>query len=190
MIDCCYRLAAPDQRGKWTMDSVFMERVRDRAASSGLGLRSIARAMRLEGWPRKQCLRRASLTQDPHGASGLFSRDMGSATSQIRPSTGSTSRSRGAPSARALQTDCPLRERGRREGRVSADTRGPRAAKSTRQNHRFSQIPAFPAQWCYGCFVLSPVRRACWPPYRDNAACARCARHQRRDATTTRLDRP
>ena len=34
--------------------------------------------------------------------------------------------------------------------------------KSTRQNHRFSRIrPAFPAQWCYGLYVLSPVTRLC-----------------------------
>jgi hypothetical protein len=25
-------------------------------------------------------------------------------------------------------------------------------------------IPAFPAQWCYGLYVISLVRRACWPP--------------------------
>jgi hypothetical protein len=31
--------------------------------------------------------------------------------------------------------------------------------KSTRQNHSFSLIrPAFPAQWCYGLYVFSPVR--------------------------------
>jgi hypothetical protein len=24
--------------------------------------------------------------------------------------------------------------------------------------------PAFPARWCYGLYVLSPARRACWPP--------------------------
>jgi hypothetical protein len=24
--------------------------------------------------------------------------------------------------------------------------------------------PAFPARWVYGCFVISLVRRACWPP--------------------------
>src|ERR1700758_5014176 len=50
-----------------------------------------------------------------------------------------TSRSRGAwrPS---FSIDSPLIEnRGRREGRVSADTHGPRATKSTRQNHRFSR---------------------------------------------------
>jgi hypothetical protein len=31
--------------------------------------------------------------------------------------------------------------------------------KSTRQNHRYEpEQPAFPAQWCYGLYVLSPVR--------------------------------
>jgi hypothetical protein len=31
--------------------------------------------------------------------------------------------------------------------------------ESTRQNHRFSLIrPAFPAQWFYGLYVVSPVR--------------------------------
>jgi len=34
--------------------------------------------------------------------------------------------------------------------------------KSTRQNHRFSRIrPAFPARWCYGLYVISPVTRLC-----------------------------
>jgi hypothetical protein len=31
--------------------------------------------------------------------------------------------------------------------------------KSTRQNHRLSRNhPAFPAQWFYGLYVISPVR--------------------------------
>ncbi len=34
--------------------------------------------------------------------------------------------------------------------------------KSTRQNHRLSRNrPAFPAQWFYGLYVLSPVTRLC-----------------------------
>jgi hypothetical protein len=34
--------------------------------------------------------------------------------------------------------------------------------KSTRQNHRFSRNhPAFPAQWFYGLYVISPVTRLC-----------------------------
>ena len=37
--------------------------------------------------------------------------------------------------------------------------------KSTRQNHRFSRNrPAFPAQWFYGLYVVSPVNRAFLPP--------------------------
>jgi hypothetical protein len=49
--------------------------------------------------------------------------------------------------------------RGRREGRVSADTHGPRATKSTRQNHRFSRTTGLPcAMVLTVSFVLSPVR--------------------------------
>src|ERR1700742_2701884 len=34
--------------------------------------------------------------------------------------------------------------------------------KSTRQNHRLSRNrPAFPAQWFYGLYVISPVTRLC-----------------------------
>src|SRR5262249_47853688 len=34
--------------------------------------------------------------------------------------------------------------------------------KSTRQNHRFSlRRPAFPAQWFYGLYVISPVTGLC-----------------------------
>src|SRR5262249_28194499 len=34
--------------------------------------------------------------------------------------------------------------------------------KSTRQNHRYEpEQPAFPAQWCYGLYVLSPVTGLC-----------------------------
>ena len=49
--------------------------------------------------------------------------------------------------------------RGRREGRVSADTHGPRAAKKHAAEPQVQPgQPAFPAQWCYGLYVLSPVR--------------------------------
>jgi len=56
-----------------------------------------------------------------------------------------------------------LLERGRRESRVSTDTRGPRAAKSTRQNHRLSQHPAFPAQWFERLLRALPGDRLCCP---------------------------
>jgi len=54
---------------------------------------------------------------------------------------------------------------------------GPPAAKNAGgRYHRFSRdIPAFPARWVYDLYALSPVRRAFWPPYRDNAL-ARVAR--------------
>jgi hypothetical protein len=52
-----------------------------------------------------------------------------------------------------------LESRGRREGRVLAAPMVRAQKKSTRQNHRYEpEQPAFPAQWCYGLYVLSPVR--------------------------------
>jgi hypothetical protein len=47
--------------------------------------------------------------------------------------------------------------------------------KSTRQNHRLSRDnPAFPAQWCYGLYVLSPGT-GFLAPVCDNARSAHCA---------------
>jgi hypothetical protein len=60
--------------------------------------------------------------------------------------------------------DRPLRERrGRRECRELA---APMAAckKHAVVTTGSAETPAFPARWCYGCFAISPVRRACWPP--------------------------
>jgi hypothetical protein len=48
-----------------------------------------------------------------------------------------------------------LKSRGRREGRVSADTHGPRAARKHAAEPQVQPIPAFPAQWFYGLYVLS-----------------------------------
>jgi hypothetical protein len=62
----------------------------------------------------------------------------------------------------------PLEDRGRREDRVSTDTRGPRAAKSTRQNRRLSQIRPSLHNGLNGCFVLSPGI-GFLAPGRDNA---------------------
>jgi hypothetical protein len=55
-------------------------------------------------------------------------------------------------------SNVPLRRK-RAQGRPGAHrTHGPRATKSTRQNHRYRRDhPAFPAQWFYGLYVLSPV---------------------------------
>ena len=51
----------------------------------------------------------------------------------------------------------PSGKRGRREDRAPAGAHGPRATKSTRQNHRLSRDhPAFPARWCYDLYAISP----------------------------------
>jgi hypothetical protein len=51
----------------------------------------------------------------------------------------------------------PSSDRGCREDRALAGARGPRAAKSTRQNHRLSrEHPAFPARLVYGLYAISP----------------------------------
>jgi hypothetical protein len=71
------------------------------------------------------------------------------------------------PSSRPsfARTD-PLKSRGRREGRVSTDTRGPRADKNARgRNHRLSRKhPAFPARWFDGLLRALPGDRALLPP--------------------------
>jgi len=56
-----------------------------------------------------------------------------------------------------------LRElRGRREDRVPFAPMVRVQKKSTRQNHRYEpEQPAFPAQWFYGLYVISPVTRLC-----------------------------
>ena len=54
----------------------------------------------------------------------------------------------------------PSEIRGRREDRVAACTRGPRAkncAKSALTTGTGGYTPAFPARWFYGLYVVSPV---------------------------------
>jgi hypothetical protein len=63
----------------------------------------------------------------------------------------------------------PSRNGGRREGRALAAPAGWCAAvvrnrAHTRSPQVWPERPAFPARWCYGLYVLSPARRACWPP--------------------------
>ncbi len=60
----------------------------------------------------------------------------------------------------------PLFRRGRRESRAPAAPVASCAKESTRvRNYRFSQdIPAFPAQWCYGLFRALPGERPLLPP--------------------------
>ena len=68
--------------------------------------------------------------------------------------------------ARALLVVSPSQERGRREDRAPAGTRGPCARTCTRLDHRLNRdSPAFPARMVLtGSFVISPVRRAQLPP--------------------------
>jgi hypothetical protein len=60
----------------------------------------------------------------------------------------------------------PSKDRGSREGRVSTDTRGPRADKNARgRNHRLSrEHPAFPARWFDGLLRALLGDRALLPP--------------------------
>jgi hypothetical protein len=58
---------------------------------------------------------------------------------------------------RALHRNCPSGNRGRREGRVPAAPAAPVHQKARGRNHRWRRShPAFPAQWCYGLYALSP----------------------------------
>ena len=90
----------------------------------------------------------------------------------------------------------PLNRRGRRESRaltapvdpVRWSTRASRVPKHTGKDYRYSRdSPAFPTQWLYGLYVLSPV---------SGVFCHRCQtrtggpdRRHGRGARTTRLCR-
>src|SRR5262249_36981835 len=50
-----------------------------------------------------------------------------------------------------------IASRGRREGRVPTCTHGPRAKKNAAEPQVQADQPAFPAQWFYGLYVISPV---------------------------------
>ena len=55
-----------------------------------------------------------------------------------------------------------IASRGGGEGRVPVAPMVRVQQKSTRQNHRYEpERPAFPAQWFYGLYVISPVTRLC-----------------------------
>jgi hypothetical protein len=61
----------------------------------------------------------------------------------------------------------PLERRGRRESRAPTAPASP-CAKTANNAHGFDRysrdIPAFPAQWLYGLYVLSPGKRPFLPP--------------------------
>jgi hypothetical protein len=92
--------------------------------------------------------------------------------------------------ARVLQSRWPSPNRGRRESRAPTAPASP-CAMGRENAHGFDRynrdIPAFPAQWLYGLYVLSPV---------SGLYCHRCQartggpdRRQGRGARTTRLRR-
>jgi hypothetical protein len=88
--------------------------------------------------------------------------------------------------ARVLQDASPaLIERA--QGRPGAvRTHGPRATKSTRQNHRYEPDIRPSLRDGFTAYTRSPRGPAFLPPCHDNA---RCARRQHRDARTTRFRR-
>jgi len=66
--------------------------------------------------------------------------------------------------ARVATSHCPLSDRGRRESRAPTAPAAPCAmvVKNAHGFDRYSRdIPAFPAQWSYGLYVLSPVSGLC-----------------------------
>jgi hypothetical protein len=83
-----------------------------------------------------------------------------------------------------------MKNRGRREDRVSTDTHGPRAVKKARgRNHRLSRdIRPSLREWCYGLYVLSPGTGLSCP--RDRADVISATYRQRRGDRTTRFHRP
>src|SRR5215510_13087898 len=72
-----------------------------------------------------------------------------------------------ARSARVLQSCWHSSNRGRRESRALDAPAAP-CAKVVKEAHGFDRysrdIPAFPAQWFYGLYVLSPGKRPFLPP--------------------------
>jgi hypothetical protein len=83
----------------------------------------------------------------------------------------------------------PLLGRGRRESRAPTAPAVPCAKvdeKAHGLNYRYSQdIPAFPAQWLYGLYVLSPGKRPFLPPLPAGETPADVAPGSRRQDHTT-----
>src|ERR1043166_7120073 len=64
--------------------------------------------------------------------------------------------------------DAPQKSRGRGEHRMLAAPAGLPCRRECTLRTQATQVqpeqPAFPAQWLYGLYVISSVRRAVWPP--------------------------
>src|SRR6266849_8628209 len=70
-----------------------------------------------------------------------------------------------ARNVRVVEPNRPRNQK-RAQGRPGAHrTHGPRATKKHAAEPQVqADHPAFPAQWFYGLYVISPVSRACLPP--------------------------
>src|SRR5205807_9538824 len=88
----------------------------------------------------------------------------------------------------------PLNRRGRRERRaltapvdpVRRSTRAARMPKQTGKDYRCSRnIPAFPTQWLYGLYVLSPGKRPFLPPLPAGLTADVAPGSRRQDHTTS-----
>jgi hypothetical protein len=94
-----------------------------------------------------------------------------------------------ARSARVLQIRWPSSNRGRRESRAPTAPAVPcaRVVKEAHGfNYRYSQdIPAFPAQWLYGLYVLSPGKRPFLPPLSAEKSANVAPGSRRQDHTTS-----
>ncbi len=88
-----------------------------------------------------------------------------------------------ARNARVMHLNSPSEDGGRRKRRMLAAPAGlackGNAHLRTQATTGQPGQPAFPAQWCYGLYVFSSVRRAFWPP-------SPRARHARLDLSVGR----
>src|SRR5205807_10551825 len=87
-----------------------------------------------------------------------------------------------------------LNGRGRRESRaptapvdpVRRSTRASRVPKHTGKDYRYSRdIPAFPTQWLYGLYALSPGKRPFLPPLPAGLTADVAPGSRRQDHTTS-----
>ena len=88
-------------------------------------------------------------------------------TLKHRAETNTPSHSRGAMRPSFAFSFRPQEIRGRRESRVRAAPAVSCAIECTWRTRAYrssGEHPAFPAQWCYGLYAISPVSRALLPP--------------------------
>jgi hypothetical protein len=129
---------------------------------------------------------------DASGYSTLRARDddgLGHCPFNLSNSVEAGVRDLAACCARVLHRSAPLRSRrGRREDRVSADTRGPRAAKKHAAEPQVQPNNRPSLRWFERLIRALPRDRPDCPRVATTRD-TRCARHQHRDARTTRFRR-